>query len=300
MTAREPEQGFARPRILVGVDGSEDGVRAAKYAAREALAADADVWIVNVVDESAPVTGLWDLVSSRRTLRQAGEAIAAEAVGAVVELSLPAERVAAEVVFGRPGDVLAELSGKARLLVVGRRSLSGLERMFVGSTSVAVAVRAQCPVIVISAASTPHRTGDLRTVAVAVSTWPVHESALLWGVQEAALRKAQLRVVHVVPETLGIEGAQFVAAATAGLAEQLESVRERHPEVPIAPDVLLGDPVAALIDLSKTVDLLILGIHHDHTVLGGSVRAVIAHAHCPVGLVRGSWAPPADPFLRHA
>jgi nucleotide-binding universal stress UspA family protein len=160
--------------------------------------------------------------------------------------------------------------------------------MFVGSTSVTAAVRAVCPVIVISAASTPHQTGGLRTVAVAVSTWPVHESALLWGAHEAAIRKAHLRVVHVVPETLGVEGAQFVAAATAGLDEQLAPLRDQHPDLSAEVEVLLGDPVAALIGISKTVDLLILGVHHAHAVLGGPVRAVLAHAHCPVGLVRGT------------
>ncbi|HEY3406959.1 MAG TPA: universal stress protein [Propionicimonas sp.] len=288
MTESESGQGIAHPRILVGVDGSEDGLRAVRYATREALAGVAYVWIVHAVDEAAPITGLWDLVSSREALLRAGEAIIAEASGVVAELGLPAERVAVEVVVGRPSDVLTELSGKARLLVVGRRSLSGLERMFVGSTSVTAAVRALCPVIVISAASTPHQTGGLRTVAVAVSTWPLHESAMLWGVQEAALRKAHLRVVHVVPETLGVEGVQFVAAASAGLEEQLAPFRDAHPEVSAEVEVLLGDPVASLIGVSKTVDLLILGVHHDHAVLGGPVRAVIAHAHCPVGLIKGS------------
>lgn len=129
MTESESGQGIAHPRILVGVDGSEDGLRAVRYATREALAGVADVWIVHAVDEAAPITGLWDLVSSREVLLRAGEAIIAEASGVVAELGLPAERVAAEVVVGRPSDVLTELSGKARLLVVGRRSLSGLENV---------------------------------------------------------------------------------------------------------------------------------------------------------------------------
>ncbi|HEY3338684.1 MAG TPA: universal stress protein [Propionicimonas sp.] len=279
-------QGSGRSRILVGVDGSQDGLRAVKYATREAQASGAGLWIVHAVDEAMPVTGLWDLVSTREVLLRAGEAIIAEAVGVAGGLGLPSERVSAEVVFGRPSDVLADLSGGARMMVVGRRSLNGLERMFVGSTSVSAAVRAECPVIVISAASTPHRTGDRKTVAVAVSTWPVHESALGWGIREAVLRKARLRVVHVVPETLGVEGAGFVAAATAGIEEQLAPLREQHPAVPMEVDVRLGDPVDALVEASRTVDILILGIHRDRAPLGGALRGVIAHAHCPVGLIK--------------
>ena len=36
--------------------------------------------------------------------------------------------------------------------------------------------------------------------------------------------------------------------------------------------------------LRRSHDLLILGERHRRLVLGGPVRAVLAHAHCPVGL----------------
>ena len=42
----------------------------------------------------------------------------------------------------------------------------------------------------------------------------------------------------------------------------------------------------ALVEVSRSVDLLILGERHRRLVLGGPVRAVLAHAHCPVGLIR--------------
>jgi nucleotide-binding universal stress UspA family protein len=190
------------------------------------------------------------------------------------------------VLFGRPGTVLAELSAQAQLLVVGRRSIGGLERMFAGSTSVSVAAMASCPVIVISAAATPHKTGGYRVVAVAISTWPVHLSALEWGVREAGLRTARLRVVHVVPETLGIEGARFVGAATADLERHLALLRAGHPEIVVEVEVLLGTPIDHLVAVSKEVDLLILGIHPDGPAPGGMVRGVMAHSHSPVGLTK--------------
>ncbi len=286
MSESESAPGAVRPRILVGVDGSKDGLRAVKYALREARVSGADLWIVHVVDDMAPVTGLWDMVSAPDPLRKVGEAKVAEALAVLADEGFPAERITSEVLAGRPGEELSELSAKAELMVVGRRSISGLERLFVGSTSVSVAVHARCPVIVISAASTPHQTGGLQTVAVAVSTWPVHESALEWGAREAALRKAHLRVVHVVPETLGVEGAAFVAAATADLEHQVAPLREKHPEVTIEVEVLLGDQVDALVGVSKVVDLLILGVHRNRAALGGSIRGIMAHAHCPVGLTR--------------
>ncbi len=275
-----------RSRVLVGVDGSKDGLRAVRYAMRAARSVDADLWVVNVVDQLSPMSGAWDVVIDPDILRRAGEATVAEALSLVEKEGFPADRATGEVLVGRPGDVLAELGGKARLLVVGRRSLGGLERMFVGSTSLTAAMHAACPVIVISAASTPEETGDKGMVAVAVSTRPVHESALEWGAREAAQRGAGLRVVHVVAETVGVEGAAFVAAATAGLEEQLEPLRQGHPGTSIEVDVLLGNPVDALVEVSQAVDLLILGVHRHHAVPGGSIRGVMAHAHCPVGLIR--------------
>ncbi len=286
MNESGPRAGIDRGRILVGVDGSEDGLRAVTYASTEALVTGGDVWIVHAIDDAAPITGLWDIVSSPEVRRHAADNIVAEATAVATGLGLPSGRVAGEIVDGRPSDVLTALSYEAGLLVLGRRSLRGLERLFVGSTSLAAAVRAACPVIVISAASTPQRTGALHSVAVAVSTWPVHERALEWGLREAAIREAGLRVLHVVPETLGVEGAEFVTVARAGLEDLLAPFRSQHPGVPVEADVLLGDPVAALVGATTSVDLMILGVHHDRANLGGAIRAVIAHAHCPVGLIK--------------
>lgn len=283
MSESEPGAG-TRDRILVGVDGSEDGLRAVRYAMREAKASDADVWIVNVVDDTMPVGGLWELVSTVEALRKVGEEYLTEARQILEVAGIPPERVTSEVLIGPPGPVLAELSEKATLMVVGRRSMSGLERMFVGSTSLAAAVAAKCPVIVISAASTPHVTGGLRKIAVAVSTWPVHDSVMAWAAKEAALRKAELRVVHVVPDTLGMGAPRYAAEATAELERQLGPFRTSHPDISVAVDVQAADPVNALVEISKEVDLLILGLHHHRAALGGSVRGVVANAHCPVGL----------------
>lgn len=282
MSNTEHAEGVVR-RILVGVDGSEDGLRAVRYATRAALAADRGLWIVNVADPGAMVTGMWELVVTTQALEDAGHAIVEEAAAAAAKLGLPSERITLDVQVGKAADVLAGLSAKADLLVVGRRSMSGLERMFVGSTSVAVAASAHCPVIVISASSTPHQTGGQGTVAVAISSWPPHSSALEWGAAEATLRKARLRVVHVVPAEAGTQPSAL-ADSTAELEKRLAALRGQHPDTPIDLEVLVGTPIDELIALSEAVDLLILGVHPEH--LRGLARGVLAHSHCPVGLTR--------------
>lgn len=286
MSENEPMGGSAPSRVLVGVDGSPDGLRAVRYAARAALVGDAGVWVVHVVDDSAPVAGLWELVSSTDALRHSGEAYLADARAVLAEEGLPDERVTAEVQIGRPGEVLAELSREAGLLVVGRRSLSGLERMFVGSTSLATVLAAHCPVVVISAASTPHRTGEQRTVAVAVNAWPLYEPALEWAAGQAAARGAVLRVVHVVPEGLELDRPELVAAATTELEGRLAPLRAARPDLQMTLELVPGEAVDTLVEASRTADLLVLGLHGDHAVPGGTLRGVLAHAHCPVGITR--------------
>lgn len=286
MSDSEPRTGAAGPRILVGVDGSKDGLRAAIYAMRRAVASDSAVWLVHVVDGAATHSGLWELVSTPDQLNQGGQRTLDEAVDLLTREGFPADRISCELLAGPPGKMLAEISGGATLMVVGRRAIGGLERMFVGSTSLSVATRSACPVIVISAASTPQQTGGLHTVAVAVSSWPAHEAALEWGVREASGRKARLLVVHVVPQTLGVEGDAFVAAASAGLQGLLDPLRAEHPATTIEVQVLLGDTINDLVAVTKTVDLLIVGVHHDRAPLGGAIRSVIAQAHCPIGLIK--------------
>ncbi len=288
MNDNQPEHPTARPRVLVGVDGSEDGLRAVMYAMREARASGHDVWVVHVVDDKAMVSGLWDLLYTQEDLRQLGQAKVTEALGLLAEEGFPSERVTSEVLVGPPGQVLAEQSEKAAMMVVGRRSVRGLERMFVGSTSVSVAALARCPVIVISGAVTPQETGHLRVVAVAVNSGPSNVPALAWGFREASLRKARLRVVHVVPEAFaaGATGPSAMAAATAKLDEQLAPFRKENKDVTVEVEFLLGTPVNELVGVSKVVDLLIMGVRPTDGALGGAVRGVMAHAHCPVGLAK--------------
>lgn len=282
MSNGEPVEG-ARRRILVGVDGSADGLRAVRYALREALASDSDLWIVHAVDDTALSSDLWSIVIPLQKLEEIGRGFVQDALDVVAAEGFPPDRVTSEVVVGPPGDVLSRMSGEADLLVVGRRSMSGLERMFVGSTSVAVAGHATCPVIVISASSTPDRTGDAGVVAVGIGARSLHGAALEWGAREAELRKARLRVVHVVPVEVGVPESVF-ASASESLEAALADLRTRYPGTTMTVEVIPGNPIDELIALSHEVDLLVLGVHPAR--LSGLARGVLAHSASPVGLTR--------------
>lgn len=277
--------GDADSRILVGVDGSEDGLRAVLYAMREARARGGSLWLVHVVDLRSMSTGLWGLVADQQDLERAGQAALQDARDLLTRENFPVERVHSEVVLGDPLVELPRLSAQARLAVTGRRAISGLERMFVGSTSVALVTNGQCPLIVISSASTPRETGRLRVVAVAVNAWPPHGSALEWGAGEAGLRQARLRVVHVLPASHRAQAGELAATA-AELDAQLAPMRSGHPDLAIEAEVVTGNPIDELVELSRVVDLLIVGLGPAGTPVSGLTRGLLAHASCPVGLCR--------------
>lgn len=285
--------------VVVGVDGSDDGLRAVHYAMSEAEARGSRLKILHAVDD-AILAGTWGAVYDLTELEEAGREAVEAAVQQCEAEGFPRFKIDTAVLFGSPASVLVRESGQADRIVVGRRASSGLERIFVGSTSAAVASAAACPLIMISAATNPGETGGFSRVGVAVGAdGPIRGTrAMAWGFEEAALRKAALEIIHVVePPPPGLFGRarpvsldQQQAAVDAARAEidaALVPLREQYPDVPVEVKVTYGSVIDTLVDCSSELDLLILGAHTGGLgqSLGGHVRGLMGHARCPVGII---------------
>lgn len=286
-TGRDWVQG--RERVLVGVDGSADGLRAVRYGTVMATERGAVLHLVHAVDDAA-LAGAWGVVYDPTTLQEAGRAAVDEAVAEARAAGVDEGAVHGEVLLGSAPAVLSRQAEGAALLVVGRRSVSGLERMFVGSTSVAVGEAAPCPVVVISDAANPGRTGSHGRIVVGVGTREHSASTLAWAFAEAAVRGAAVHVVHVAraSEVAATHG-ELGRAAAQGLDDLLAPLRQAHPGVEATVEVAGGEPVDELVTRSSSADLLVLGAERPRLLglrLGGVMRAVLAHAACPVVLVK--------------
>jgi nucleotide-binding universal stress UspA family protein len=130
--------------ILVGFDGSPNARRALEEALDMATS-DTRMTVVAAAQEPAPggqVLPVWaeGLEERRRELDDAQRRLA--------EAGREAEVVA---VLGAPADVLVEEARRrqADLIVVGRRGLSGAERLVMGSVSSKVARTAPCSVLIV-------------------------------------------------------------------------------------------------------------------------------------------------------
>lgn len=267
------------PRILVGVDGSEDAHSAIEYAMSDADATGASLWLVHVAGGggSDPSGG-----TLRQADRRHGGQVLAEAMSVVSAVGFPQGRVQAEVAFGDPGPILISSSAGASAVVVGRTSFTGLTHPYVGDTTVQVAARARRPVTVVSAI---HSDGRGRPVAVAVGLGEASDSTLGFAFHTAQSRGASL-IVHFAGEVLWKQGPSLVAESEAGMEAHLTPLRARYSSTIVSVATPEGAPVDALVAASKAAGLLILGRAREGTRLTGSFRGVLAHARCPV-LVTG-------------
>ena len=134
---------MAMYRIVVGVDGSDGGRLALRWAIREAATRGGTVQVVTA----------WqcgDLDPARADdpvqLRERAEQVQA---GEVAALASAGGVVAAEVVEGRAADVLCAAARDADLLVLGGHGHSRVWHTVLGSVSEECVRDAPCPVVVV-------------------------------------------------------------------------------------------------------------------------------------------------------
>lgn len=285
-----------RPLIVTGVDGSEDGLRAVSFAARAALLVDGECLFVNAVDDTL-MAGAWGVVYDPEVLQEAGITANEQAKAKAIEEGVPEDRIRTEVIMGTPGGVMSRLSEMADLVVVGRRAVSGLERMFVGSTSVSVAANSSCPVVVISAAAHPPRIGSRGLVGVGFNTNPGSVTTLETGFQQARLLGGRLEIVHVLQPPVGLFSTKLsptqleeqLAFIRGGIEAVTTPLKQEYPEVEVSIVVVADSPINELVSRSAGYDLLVLGVGESSIpgfALGGLMRGLMAHALCPLYIAK--------------
>jgi nucleotide-binding universal stress UspA family protein len=152
-------------RIVVGVDGSEGGARALRWAAHEAEARGGTVQAVNVWNWEGPAMTV-PVTTQPEEVRQYTERTLAAAVQAV-SVEHPAVAIAAETVEGKAATSLVRIAAGADLLVLGSHGHGRLHHALLGSVTEECVRAATCPVVVIPR-KTDAAAGD-PAVAVPVS-----------------------------------------------------------------------------------------------------------------------------------
>jgi nucleotide-binding universal stress UspA family protein len=289
---------MATKAVTVGVDGSEESLRAVEWAALEARR---HAWPLRIVSAPAVMPRMHAYHASPAEIATALRGISARALDAAIirsEEVAPGLPIDTGLLSGPPAVAVADSGADASMLVVGARGAGGFAAMILGSVSRYVAAWASCPVVVVREETTAVH----REIAVGVRDPEDVTGTLAFAFEEAALRGADLVAVHTwywLPTALPPSGpagallppdpAQISAEAARHLAAALEQWHGKYPEVRVRQDIVRGHPARVLASYSARADLVVIG-RHGHPAgpgpgIGSIQHAVLDHAHGPVAVV---------------
>ena len=168
----------SRP-VVVGIDGSKAAVRAAVWAADEAVDTDSTLLLLHVVD---PQRGDQDevMAEARHALREAWDAV----LGAGKPV-----KIESDILHGDAAQRLVGASRGARMLCVGHKGADDSAPDHRGTTASQVAKNASCTTVVVRARKKPSPC-SFQWVIVVLDESPESHMVLQTAVNEAMLRKA--------------------------------------------------------------------------------------------------------------
>lgn len=146
-------------------------------------------------------------------------------------------------------------------------------------------------------------TPSARSVVVGVDRSEAAARAADWAAEEAARRGCELHIVHFLgtPHRLAPrrqEAGDELTAAQEFLERLAHRVQQDRPGPAVTWEAVADDPVSGLVELSRRVALEAVGargLNRFAALLLGSVSGrLIAHAACPVVVVRSGAEEPAD------
>lgn len=278
--------------IVIAYDGSVHSERALEWAWEQARAEGRTLDVVHALGLAELQAGTWApsgvMIDAVRESAQGLVAGAVEQVRAAV----PDIETRGHVIEGDPREVLAALSRRAHLLVLGSRGRGHMRTLLLGSVSAAVSHHAACPLVVLRPVTDAHAPeGVVVGADGTVDSVPVIEAA--FGL--ASLRSLPLTVVHCYWDALtaytgaapllpgdGSELQRLLAESVAGLAE-------KFPDVEVTTRAEFGLVDQVLTHGGHRWDLIVVGRHNrsalERLLVGSMTSAVLERAAAPVMVV---------------
>jgi nucleotide-binding universal stress UspA family protein len=242
-----PEQ-FTPASIVVGIDGSRTAVRAALWAIDEAISRDVPLHLVAVANSPAA------RADAELAVRAATAAV--EATGRPVDLD-------SRVLDGEPTPILLTHSGTAAMVCVGAVGRRHFDRNRLGSTTGALVAAAHCPIAVVrgddGSAAEPGG-----WVVVELDETPDSAAVLQFGVAEARLRNAPLRVLGAWQSRYtDVHDSHAVADGNRLVRSQLDrrlsQWRHQYPDLDAKPVAIHGSALNYLSKHAGEIQLVVVG-----------------------------------------
>ncbi len=288
-------------RLILPIDGSAASNRGVAFAAQLAKAEGSTVEVCSAIDETALMLPLAEgaLVDPAPLMQEMETATAAYMADAVSLLHGAGITAQATVLRGNP---VAEIDGFARkvggnAIVLGTNGRGGMERMFMGSVTMAVLRIVDMPVVTVHSDDTL-KSGPL---IVAIDASSASEAALECAIERALVTGAALQLLHVFEESrverlsvaIGlrpqIARRQALNDAENALEEAAEHVRAAG--VAFTTELERGHPTDAIIAAAERHGAggIAIGTHGrgglERFVLGSVADGVVRSARVPVYVV---------------
>lgn len=286
---------------MVGIDGSDGALDAARWAGAVAQRFGAPLRIVhalpsigrNLTQTAAAFTAA--MMSYQRDMAEAFLKAADEAVRADrPELSV------STVSFNEPADqVLIDASADARLVVLGGKKVTPAAALLLGSTALSVATRAACPVVAFRGDNVAPGEGS---VVVGVDDSPAAQAALELGFEFAdrfglgvdAVRSLSLAAPAetgvTIPLLIDWDGVE--SAELADLTETVDVHNKRHPDVDAKCFIEPDSPGKALLKHVTDAGLVVVGSRGRNALagvlLGSTSLNLLHHSPVPVMICRAA------------
>lgn len=236
--------------VVVCVDGSDAGLRAATWAVREAVNRDVPLRIVHVIEVRDVDAEKPEAYGDRLRLdAQYAESALREATAAVEATEIPV-KLETEILWGPVESALIEESSHATMICLGTAEIACADGAPLSATAAAIARNAQCPVAII---------GKQREPAAARPGW------ILVGVEgradnepviEAAMEEARLRRLPIL--AVDIQSRHFGDIHRDDIGQRIDRWTRCYPDVVVRPVVSPhGIPQVITGDLSDRIDDLV-------------------------------------------
>ena len=263
----------ARP-IVAGIDGSIAAINAAKWAMDEAIGRGTSLRLVQVVRAEEPAT---DSGEDDYLATQFAETALHAAHAELGAADSPID-VHTTIRRGDVDRILIEESGHSAMMCVGSVGIGHAASRLLGSSAVALAKHAHCPVAIIRTDGEP---SDGKQIVAVVDRSHDSDDVIRHALDEARLRKAPVLA-------LGVRRWKFGPMSEHELDRRLDNWLPRYPDVTV--DKCVTDSaIEYLVTRNEPIKLLVTGTadaSHLTRLVGSHGYALAAYPNCSVLVVR--------------
>lgn len=290
----------AKRPVVVGIDGTDQATRAARWAGALAVWLGTSLHLVHAmrgVDEALLTIAAPEQADAGAYPRELGQAVL-DRVADAVHADFPTLPISRTVSHRGPQAALIELSRRARLVVLACSDVSAGEALVVGSTTLAVTAGSSCPVIAWR--------GDTlaptdRPIVVGVDEDRISRPALDTALALADCLGVGLTAVYAMSARRGVGEVDIPLMvdwdalqdeARERLKDIVDPVAQHWPQVRVDYAVGMGRASRVILDHAAGAQLVVVGSRgrgqFASVLLGSTGLGLLHHSPAPVVLCPAS------------